>query len=282
MSILIINNSFSKNSNNIDCYVRAIENKGLPYIIKNTDDLSYYNADDISNFLDNNFIKSVTPFLSYKISNLELLYTLFDRNKIKYLNNFYNIKVSNDKEKVYKLAMLNNIDMPYSLISNKYFSAFNEIKDVSEYVVIKKTKGFGGYGVFRFNTYKEFMDSFDKYFIKDEKLIFQKYIQSDKNSTIRIILLNNKSLFGAHYFPAINDFRTNYGTIGKYHMTDEIIRISEFIAQKFSLGFVGLDFIKDKTSGKYLLLDVNPYPGIYRINKLYNINLASNIVDLLC
>lgn len=147
------------------------------------------------------------------------------------------------------------------------------------------SKGFGGNGVFRFNSYKEFMASFDKYFIKDEKLIFQKYIQSDKKSTIRIILLNNKSLLGAHCFPAINDFRTNYnlnGTIEKYHMTDEIIRISEFIAQKFSLGFVGLDFIKDKTSGKYLLLDVNPYPGIYRIIKLYNINLASYIVDLLC
>jgi len=50
MSILIINNSLSKNNVNIYCFVRAIENKGLPYVLKNTEDLSYYNADGLSNF----------------------------------------------------------------------------------------------------------------------------------------------------------------------------------------------------------------------------------------
>jgi len=87
--------------------------------------------DEINNFLVYNKIKAVIPFLSYKINNLELLYTSFDKNNIKYLNNIYNIKVSNNKEKVYKLANLNNISMPESIISNEYYYAFNKIKDKS-------------------------------------------------------------------------------------------------------------------------------------------------------
>jgi len=71
------------------------------------------------------------------------------------------------------------------------------------------------------------------------------------------------------------------GTIEKYYITEEIVKLSKSIANIFSLDFVGLDLIKDSVTGKYLLLDINPYPGINRINNLYDIDLASYIVDYL-
>ncbi|MFM7088056.1 MAG: hypothetical protein ACKOW9_00775, partial [Candidatus Paceibacterota bacterium] len=103
-------------------------------------------------------------------------------------------------------------------------------------------------------------------------------------ASYRVLLLDGRVLSYAIQTSSVGDFRSNHRylyTLLTRPVDPELLHLSERAAAAHSLRFTGLDFIKDEKTKQYLLLDVNPYPGISDLSKLYRRNLALPVLQSL-
>ena len=196
------------------------------------------------------------------------------------------IEVCDDKMLTYISLAKNAIRMPKTLpgllcftknapISSK---SILEIEKAFKYpLVIKESYGSLGKGVYLIQNREELVAKFEE--IKCVPHLIQEYIESSKGKDIRVIVVGGKAI-GAMMRKSESDFRSNIGAGGsgtKVTLDEDMIAISEKIAQTLGLDYCGIDLLLDKDG--YTVCEVNSNAFFKTFEKATNINVASQYVD---
>ena len=192
-----------------------------------------------------------------------------------------------------KLYILNFPDIiPETHVSRDPIRLKKIIDDFGGAMVVKPLQRFGGEGVIKVsNRDQENLNSLINYYVKDykryperEQIMVQEYVNGVKiKGDVRILLLNGEIMGAYRRTPKEGDFRTNVhagATVHKHRVTENEKKLCLAIKDKLiedGLYFVGIDVIGDK------LVEINCVSpgGIPRINRLDDVKLESDVIDLL-
>ena len=196
------------------------------------------------------------------------------------------IEVCDDKMLTYISLAKNAIRMPKTLPGLLCFTknapisseSINEIEKTFKYpLVIKESYGSLGKGVYLINNREELISMLEE--IKCVPHLIQEYIETSKGKDIRVIVVGGKAI-GAMMRKSDSDFRSNIGAGGsgtKVTLDEDMIAISEKIAQTLGLDYCGIDLLLDKDG--YTVCEVNSNAFFKTFEKATNINVASQYVD---
>ncbi len=196
------------------------------------------------------------------------------------------IEVCDDKMLTYISLAKNAIRMPKTLPGLLCFTknapisleSINEIEKTFKYpLVIKESYGSLGKGVYLINNREELISKLEE--IKCVPHLIQEYIETSKGKDIRVIVVGGKAI-GAMMRKSDSDFRSNIGAGGsgtKVTLDEDMIAISEKIAQTLGLDYCGIDLLLDKDG--YTVCEVNSNAFFKTFEKATNINVASQYVD---
>ena len=214
------------------------------------------------------------------------LLEMLDRAGFKIFNSKDAIEVCDDKMMTYIALTKNAIRMPKTLpgllcfTKNAHISneTINEIENTFKYpLIIKESFGSLGKSVYLIQNREELISKLED--VKCAPHLIQEYIETSKGKDIRVITIGGKAI-GAMMRISNGDFRSNIGAGGsgiKVELDDEIIKISNNIAQALGLDYCGIDLLLDKDG--YSVCEVNSNAFFKTFEKATNINVASKYVD---
>ena len=214
------------------------------------------------------------------------LLEMLDRAGFKIFNSKDAIEVCDDKMMTYIALTKNAIRMPKTLpgllcfTKNAHISneTINEIENTFKYpLIIKESFGSLGKSVYLIQNREELISKLEE--VKCVPHLIQEYIETSKGKDIRVIAIGGKAI-GAMMRISNGDFRSNIGAGGsgiKVELDDEIIKISNNIAQALGLDYCGIDLLLDKDG--YSVCEVNSNAFFKTFEKATNINVASKYVD---
>ena len=214
------------------------------------------------------------------------LLEMLDRAGFKIFNSKDAIEVCDDKMMTYIALTKNAIRMPKTLpgllcfTKNAHISneTINEIESTFKYpLIIKESFGSLGKSVYLIQNREELISKLEE--VKCVPHLIQEYIETSKGKDIRVIAIGGKAI-GAMMRISNGDFRSNIGAGGsgiKVELDDEIIKISNNIAQALGLDYCGIDLLLDKDG--YSVCEVNSNAFFKTFEKATNINVASKYVD---
>ena len=214
------------------------------------------------------------------------LLEMLDRAGFKIFNSKDAIEVCDDKMMTYIALTKNAIRMPKTLpgllcfTKNAHISneTINEIENTFKYpLIIKESFGSLGKSVYLIQNRDELASKLEE--VKCVPHLIQEYIETSKGKDIRVIAIGGKAI-GAMMRISNGDFRSNIGAGGsgiKVELDDEIIKISNNIAQALGLDYCGIDLLLDKDG--YSVCEVNSNAFFKTFEKATNINVASKYVD---
>ena len=182
----------------------------------------------------------------------------------------------------------NNIPIPstgisFSIEGFKNLAKFNFNKKS----VLKELFDYGGDGVSFHENKESLINSASKKLWKNEYSLFQKYISDSFGRSIRVLFIEEKPIAIAEYVNKNNNFKSNnsfgYDNFSLVSlMNSDKRKIYENLAKKAvnSINFnnkenmliSGVDILDSKKFGN-VILEVNPWPDIFDIQKSTNINV---------
>ena len=182
----------------------------------------------------------------------------------------------------------NNIPIPstgisFSIEGFKNLAKFNFNKKS----VLKELFDYGGDGVSFHENKESLINSASKKLWKNEYSLFQKYISDSFGRSIRVLFIEEKPIAIAEYVNKNNNFKSNnsfgYDNFSLVSlMKSDKRKIYENLAKKAvnSINFnnkenmliTGVDILDSKKFGN-VILEVNPWPDIFDIQKSTNINV---------
>ena len=182
----------------------------------------------------------------------------------------------------------NNIPIPstgisFSIEGFKNLAKFNFNKKS----VLKELFDYGGDGVSFHENKESLINSAAKKLWKNEYSLFQKYISDSFGRSIRVLFIEEKPIAIAEYVNKNNNFKSNnsfgYDNFSLVSlMNSDKRKIYENLAKKAvnSINFnnkenmliSGVDILDSKKFGN-VILEVNPWPDIFDIQKSTNINV---------
>lgn len=166
------------------------------------------------------------------------------------------------------------------LSDNKFEKARDVLENAGfEYpIVIKKSLGGMGLGVFKVNNISE-LESFLKN-KRNWNLIYQPYVKN--NCDFRVFVCGGKSLGIMKRVAAKETWKNNFalGGLVKKYVDAKMEKFAEDVCQKIGFDLAGVDIIK--SSGKYLVLEINAFPCFEGFEKVFpKVNIEREIVRLL-
>ena len=203
------------------------------------------------------------------------------------INDVDGLRKANNKIYTAALDEENKHFIPVTHVSkNKEYLKHAVSESATDKMILKPLDGFGGSGVIVLEKEaKQNINSLLDFYIdkkgKNNYVIMQEFIESEKKGDVRILMLNGQPIGAMRRVPADDDMRSNVhagGSVEKHTLSKQEKLLCKNIGPKLvsdGLYFVGLDLIGEK------LIEVNVCSpgGIVRINKLNRTKLQEKILD---
>ncbi len=185
------------------------------------------------------------------------------------------------KETMYQVAESANVPCPKTLV----IESFDNFKDVTKKVeypfIIKPSINIGFSKIFNNKIvkvenkqeFREFMKTLNESPIRDEVYVIQEYIDGyvEDLYTITSYADKNHEVVGYSIGHKIRQYPPETGTItsGKIIHNAEILESArKFIKYAQFTGISNIEFKKDKSDGKFKLMEINPRTGLWNFSAL--------------
>ncbi len=204
---------------------------------------------------------------------------LLEARGVKLFNSAKSIEICDDKMLTH-IALAGKVKMPDTLPGLLCYdktvpvsdATLDRIESALGYpVVVKRSYGSQGYGVFKADTRDELRALAES--VKLEPHLFQKFIASSASRDMRVIVINGKTV-GGIIRRSNADFRSNVGLGGKAEkaqVPENIKRAAETAAREIGLDYCGIDFLLDDEP---LLCEVNSNAFFDAFEAATSINVA--------
>ena len=294
-------------SNPDKVFYNYLDNVLIKNLIKNGAKIINLNLEDLSiNLNNNNNIQNkITILNKNKPIELDGFISYGYMSKFHFEAYKYIIEAFNKKNipLLYSPKIIN-------ILSNKYLQSLNFIKhnipvpktgisfsikgfknlsniNFNKKSILKELFDYGGDGVSFHENKESLINSAAKKLWKKEYSLFQKYINDSFGRSIRVLFIEEKPIAIAEYVNKNNNFKSNnsfgYDNFSLVSlMNSKKRKIYENLAKKAvnsinlnnkeNMLITGVDILDSKKYGN-LILEVNPWPDIFDIQKSTNINV---------
>jgi RimK family alpha-L-glutamate ligase len=215
---------------------------------------------------------------------LRLIIEYAKKNDIKFLNDIF-FQSYQSEDKLAQQFFLASNNLPG--IPTWHFSSINEvpaIKKIEFPVVVKKSRGSLGIGVYKINNRKELEKILNTNRKTEIPMITQKYFPI--TCDYRILVIGGKAVGVIKRVSSKNEWRTNVSLGGKAvalsnsKNREKIITLAEKIAKKMKFDYVGVDILESEK--KLHVIEVNSLAQFKGFEKAFpKINIAEKIIRLM-
>jgi ribosomal protein S6--L-glutamate ligase len=187
----------------------------------------------------------------------------------------------NSRNKLRSIQILaeHQLKMPITYFSDDLEHAETYVNTKLSYpFILKITEGTQGVGVYLIKDVLSSNRFFDHYSISKTNVILQEFIEESKGRDIRVFAVGKKVVAVMERIAPENEFRSNIHRGGegrpvKLTAEEKEIAINAIAALNLKIG--GVDIIRSKRGP--LILEVNSSPGLEGIEKVTQIDIASEI-----
>lgn len=207
---------------------------------------------------------------------LDLL-TAIEEYGIKLINSRESLEIASDKFLTSIFLEKYNIPTPETVICEDPDDALESFDELGGDVIIKPLYGSRGVGISRLND-KGFAENVI-YTLGQLNEIFylQKFIEH-QNRDIRVLVLGNKAISGM--YRVSNNWKTNIhagARMEPLELTNELKSLAVKAAKVTKTEIAGVDIVESEKG--FLVIEVNSIPGFTALQKVTDIDLASEIVS---
>lgn len=193
--------------------------------------------------------------------------------------------VAHSRDKLHSLQLMGEAGIPIpktTLIAQPeaLFAAIHAVGGLP--VVIKMVRGTQGQGVILAKNYGAAKTIFMKLRRLQEQALVQEFIAEARGRDVRVIVVGNRCIVAMERRAAAGEFRANLhrgGTAVAITPTKTIKKLALAAARAHGLAVAGVDILESKRGP--LLLEVNSSPGLKGIERVSNVDVATEIIRFL-
>lgn len=207
---------------------------------------------------------------------LDLL-SAMEEYRIKLINSRMALEISSDKFLTSVYLERHNIPTPKTVVCEDPEEALISFDNLGGDVIIKPLYGSKGIGISRLND-KGFAENVIYSLAELEQIFYLQEFVEHQNRDIRVLVLGDKAIAGM--YRVSDNWKTNIHAgahMEPIELSDDLRRIAEKAAKVTKTKIAGVDIIE--TDKGLQVLEVNSIPGFTALQKVTDINLASEIID---
>jgi RimK family alpha-L-glutamate ligase len=196
---------------------------------------------------------------------------------IKLVNSRMALEISSDKFLTSVYLERHNIPTPKTVVCEDPEEALISFDKLGGDVIIKPLYGSKGIGISRLND-KGFAENVIYSLAELEQIFYLQEFVEHQNRDIRVLVLGDKAIAGM--YRVSDNWKTNIHAgahMEPIELRNELRRIAEKAAKVTKTKIAGVDIIE--TDKGLQVLEVNSIPGFTALQKVTDINLASEIID---
>ena len=206
----------------------------------------------------------------------------FEQMGVPTLNNAISILNSRDKFRSLQFLAANGIQIPTTYFSNDLFYAKKIVQSKLGYpFIIKVLEGTQGLGVYLVRDEANASEILSHFIEKKTKIILQKYIEEFSGKDLRVFVVGNKIVASMMRIAAGDDFRSNLHRGGrgeKVDLSQEEQEMAINSCKALNLQIGGVDILRGKKGP--MVIEVNSSPGLEGIERVSEVPIAEQIIDL--
>lgn len=197
------------------------------------------------------------------------------------LNSSAAITRSRDKLRSLQILAQNSIAVPKTFFLDSHSDVELALEIVGGTpVIIKVPEGTQGMGVVLAESFRSAKSMLDTMLSTGKHMLVQEFIAEAQNSDLRVIVVDDRIVTAMKRTSVGDEFRSNVHRGGSHEATKLSIEAeitARNAAKILGLRVAGVDLIESKRG--YLVLEVNPSPGLAGIEAATQMNVAERIVQ---
>jgi RimK family alpha-L-glutamate ligase len=193
------------------------------------------------------------------------------------INSRMALEISSDKFLTSVYLERHNIPTPKTVVCEDPEEALISFDNLGGDVIIKPLYGSKGIGISRLND-KGFAENVIYSLAELAQIFYLQEFVEHQNRDIRVLVLGEKAIAGM--YRVSDNWKTNIhagANMEPIELSNELRRIAEKAAKVTKTKIAGVDIIE--TDKGLQVLEVNSIPGFTALQKVTDINLASEIID---
>ena len=207
----------------------------------------------------------------------------FEQMGVQTLNDSIAILNSRDKFRSSQFLAANDIQIPTTYFSNDLFYAKKIVQSKLGYpFIIKVLEGTQGLGVYKVKDEAGATETLSHFMEKKSKIILQEYIEEFSGKDLRVFVVGSKIVATMMRIAGGDDFRSNLHRGGrgeKVELTPDEKEMAIKSVKALNLQVAGVDILRSKKGP--MVIEVNSSPGLEGIERVSEIKIAEEIIDLL-
>lgn len=215
-----------------------------------------------------------------------VLVKAFEESGIFVLNRYESIIAAKNKLRTFQILNHHDLPMPRTIVLHSLDSFDHAVDKIGGFpVVVKIPFGTVGSGVLLAESRRSLFSTlhllWKNYTI--HIALLQEFIHEAQDSDIRVFVVFEKVIASMMRRAGPGDFRSNMGLGGTavpVQLTREEKNLAIRAAKTLDLDIAGVDLIRSKRGP--LVLEVNANPGFEGLQKITRVNIADEIIRLLC
>lgn len=282
--IIIVNQTIGHNQYKIDRFVPEFNKRNIKADV-------FINDGTLAEIKDNNIVINLpkADFVLYMDKDIYLA-RMLEKAGYRLFNNADFIKLCDDKVLTYIRCANEGINMIKTFagplvyvneLSESNYAFLDYVSDELGFpLVIKKVYGSLGEGVYIAKNKENLRDIYKE--IYRNPLLFQKYIDTSKGRSIRVLVVDHK-IVGAFERYNPDDFRSNFGDTASSKQIVNNQKIFDFaanIVQKLDILYGGIDLLYGEDD-ELVLCEINSNAFFEEFEKITGIDVAKLYVDMI-
>jgi len=207
----------------------------------------------------------------------------FEQMGVQTLNNAISILNSRDKFRSLQFLVEGGIQIPTTYFSNDLFFAKKIVQSKLGYpFIIKVLEGTQGLGVYLVKDEENATEILSHFMAKKTKIMLQEYIAEFSGKDLRVFVVGNKIVATMMRIAGGDDFRSNLHRGGrgeKVELTPDEKAMAINSVKALNLQVAGVDILRSKKGP--MVIEVNSSPGLEGIERVSEMPVAEEIIDLL-
>jgi ribosomal protein S6--L-glutamate ligase len=207
----------------------------------------------------------------------------FEHMGVQTLNNAISILNSRDKFRSLQFLVEGGIQIPTTYFSNDLFFAKKIVQNKLGYpFIIKVLEGTQGLGVYLVKDEENATEILSHFMAKKTKIMLQEYIAEFSGKDLRVFVVGNKIVATMMRIAGGDDFRSNLHRGGrgeKVELTPDEKEMAINSVKALNLQVAGVDILRSKKGP--MVIEVNSSPGLEGIERVSEMPVAEEIIDLL-
>lgn len=281
--IIIVNQNLGHNKYKIERFYEECNKMGIS--------LQTFVNDGTLGYIENESIVLNIPKVDFVIYLDKDIYLarLLETYGYRLFNNADFIRACDDKFLTFVECSNKGIKMPKTIAAPLIYKDLTDenllfldyvIKELNLPMIVKKNFSSLGEGVYLVNSKVELVNLYKQ--IYKEPIIFQKYIETSKGKTLRILVID-KEIVGGFIRYNDNDFRSNFGETanGKtLENADKYFDFAKIIADKLNIEYAGIDLLLGENN-EPILCEINSNAFFEEFEKVTGINVAKKFIEMI-